>query len=50
MHKDLENAFIYVVNQLKVDTRCKGGWHYGSITRNMQDSYSDYDPVFLVED
>ncbi len=50
MHKDLENAFIYVVNQLKEDTRCKGGWHYGSISRNMQDSYSDYDPVFLVED
>lgn len=50
MHQDLVQAFEIVVNQLKEDARCKGGWHYGSISRNMQDIYSDYDPVFLVED
>lgn len=50
MHQDLVQAFEIVVNQLKEDTRCKGGWHYGSISRNMQDIYSDYDPVFLVEE
>lgn len=50
MHKDLVQAFENVVIQLKADLRCKGGWHYGSISRNMQDCYSDYDPVFLVED
>lgn len=29
---------------------CKGGWHYGSISRGEEDIYSDYDPVFLVSD
>lgn len=33
MHKDLELAFHKVVEILKVDERCKGGWHYGSISR-----------------
>lgn len=50
MHKDLELAFHKVVEILKVDERCKGGWHYGSISRGDEDIYSDYDPIFLVED
>ncbi len=50
MHKDLELAFQRVVEILKEDVRCKGGWHYGSISRGAEDVYSDYDPVFLVED
>ena len=50
MHKDLELAFQRVVEILKEDARCKGGWHYGSISRGSEDVYSDYDPVFLVED
>ncbi|MNZ76772.1 hypothetical protein D3C78_952900 [compost metagenome] len=50
MHKDLELAFHRVVDILKKDERCKGGWHYGSITRGDEDQYSDYDPVFLVAD
>lgn len=50
MHKDLEDVFNKVVNILKDDERCKGGWHYGSISRDEQDVYSDYDPVFLVSD
>ena len=48
MHKDLELAFYKVVNKLKEDKRCKGGWHYGSVSRGATDVYSDYDPVFLV--
>jgi predicted nucleotidyltransferase len=50
MHKDLEMAFQEVVRLLKEDNRCKGGWHYGSVSRGTTDIYSDYDPVFLVED
>ena len=50
MHKDLEMAFQEVVRLLKEDTRCKGGWHYGSVSRGTTDIYSDYDPVFLVAD
>ncbi len=50
MHKDLELVFDKVVGILKEDPRCKGGWHYGSISRDAADVYSDYDPVFLVAD
>ena len=50
MHTDLELAFQKVIEILKGDERCKGGWHYGSISRGEQDIYSDYDPIFLVED
>lgn len=50
MHKDLELAFDKVIKALKEDLRCKGGWHYGSISRGADDEYSDYDPVFLVGD
>lgn len=48
MHQDLELAFQKVVEILKEDERCKGGWHYGSKSRGSEDIYSDYDPVFLV--
>ena len=50
MHKDLEDTFHKVVEILQKDERCKGGWHYGSISRGEEDIYSDYDPVFLVAD
>lgn len=50
MHKDLESAFNRVVEMLIHDPRCKGGWHYGSLSRGEGDLYSDYDPVFLVAD
>ncbi len=48
MHADLEAAFDRLVAILEADRRCKGGWHYGSVSRGEQDRYSDYDPVFLV--
>ncbi|BCN29955.1 aminoglycoside 6-adenylyltransferase [Anaeromicropila herbilytica] len=50
MHKNLELAFERLVERLKEDERCKGGWHYGSVSRGTEDIYSDYDPVFLVAD
>lgn len=50
MHKDLEAAFGRMIDILKEDERCKGGWHYGSISRGSEDIYSDYDPIFLVAD
>ena len=48
MHKDLELSFKKLIEILEKDSRCKGGWHYGSISRDASDIYSDYDPVFLV--
>lgn len=48
MHSDLVTAFARVVAMLQKDPRCKGGWHYGSVSRGETDAYSDYDPVFLV--
>lgn len=50
MHKNLDAAFNNMINLLKSDCRCKGGWHYGSVSRGTHDEYSDYDPVFLVSD
>jgi len=50
MHKDLITAFNKLVEIIKADERCKGGWHYGSVGRGQTDIYSDYDPVFLVAD
>lgn len=50
MHKDLEQAFYKVVEILKADLRCKGGWQYGSVGRGTADIYSDYDPVYLIGD
>ena len=49
MHKDLVTAFEKMVNILKSDIRCKGGWHFGSVSRGQEDIYSDYDPVFLID-
>jgi hypothetical protein len=50
MHNDLITAFNKLVEIIKADERCKGGWHYGSVGRNQTDIYSDYDPIFLVAD
>jgi len=50
MHPDLVSAFNKLLQILKVDVRCKGGWQYGSLSRGEEDIYSDYDPVFLVDD
>lgn len=50
MHQDLVNGFSKMVEAVKGDGRCKGGWHYGSVGRGMSDEYSDYDPVFLVSE
>jgi len=48
MHPDLTLAFNQLVSLLQQDTRCLGGWHYGSVGRGDTDEYSDYDPVFLI--
>lgn len=50
MHKDLEKAFYKLIDILKKDERCKGGWQFGSAGRGDFDVYSDYDPIFLVPD
>lgn len=50
MNKLLEQIFERSVDILKQDTRCLGGWHFGSISRNQDDEYSDIDPVFLIND
>ena len=50
MHRDLELGFERMIDEIKRDPRCKGAWHYGSVSRGMSDQYSDYDPVYLVPD
>ena len=50
MHEDLVNGFNKMIDILISDRRCKGGWHYGSVSRGLDDQYSDFDPVFLVAD
>ena len=50
MHPDLVDAFLKLVQILKADERCKGGWQYGSLSRGEEDIYSDFDPVFLADD
>ena len=49
-NRRLEYVKTDALEILKKDRRCKGGWHYGSISRGESDIYSDYDPVFLVSD
>lgn len=50
MNPHLTERFNQMVEILKQDRRCKGGWHYGSYGRGLSDDLSDYDPVFLVAD
>lgn len=50
MNKLLVQIFDRSVEMLKQDKRCLGGWHFGSMSRNQQDEYSDVDPVFLIAD
>jgi hypothetical protein len=49
MPPNLETAFSRLIDPLKLDTRCKGGWHYGSVGRGEADEYSGCDPVWLVD-
>ncbi|WP_105614484.1 aminoglycoside 6-adenylyltransferase [Vallitalea okinawensis] len=46
----LQHMLDKTVHLLKEDKRCLGGWHFGSISRGLQDKYSDIDPVFLIKD
>jgi predicted nucleotidyltransferase len=48
MHKDLTQAFNKIVDIIKEDKRCLGGWHFGSVGRGTADEHSDYDAVFLI--
>jgi hypothetical protein len=49
MHKDLKQALNKMVDILKSDERCIGGWHFGWVSRGMMDEHSDYDPIFLIK-
>jgi hypothetical protein len=49
MNDNLMNAFYKVVDVLKNDNRCHGGWHFGSLVRGLSDEYSDVDPIFLIK-
>jgi predicted nucleotidyltransferase len=50
MNEYLMEVFQQSVKVIKKDKRCLGGWHFGSISRGLQDDLSDVDPVFLIED
>lgn len=49
MNKILMQAFDRLTNILERDLRCLGGWHFGSVSRGLDDEYSDVDPVFLID-
>jgi predicted nucleotidyltransferase len=49
MNQVLLQAFYEVVDELKKDSRCLGGWHFGSIARGLDDEYSDVDPIFVID-
>lgn len=38
-----------MVDLLKQDSRCLEAWYYGSVSRGLEDEYSDIDVVFLIE-
>lgn len=50
MNKLLKQIFERSVELLKQDSRCLGGWHFGSISRKQEDEFSDVDPVFLIKE
>lgn len=50
MHQDLEKVLPSLVERMKNERACLGGWHFGSVSRGLQDIYSDYDLVFLISD
>ena len=49
MKKVFLNSFYNLVDLLKQDSRCLGAWYYGSISRGLEDEYSDIDVVFLID-
>lgn len=50
MHPQLVTILDETIHLLEEDRRCLGAWHFGSLSRGLQDRYSDVDPVFLVAD
>lgn len=49
MNDILTHAFNQLSEIIKEDKRCLGGWHFGSVSRGMDDEYSDVDPVFVID-
>ena len=49
MKKLFLNSFYNLVDLLKRDSRCLGAWYYGSISRGLEDDFSDIDVVFLID-
>jgi len=49
MNDVLMHAFEKLTEIIEKDKRCLGGWHFGSISRGMDDEYSDVDPVFVID-
>lgn len=50
MNALLMDAFNKVLERVGQDYRCLGGWHFGSVSRGLQDDLSDVDPVFLIQE
>lgn len=49
MNKKLISALNQLIEILKNDSRCLGGWEFGSMARGLSDEYSDVDPVFVID-
>ncbi len=50
MNENLLKVFEKSLDLIKQDNRCVGGWHFGSISRGLEDELSDVDPVFLIKE
>lgn len=44
----MEKIFEKVVELLKEDKRCKGGWHYGSISRGEEDIFKLIKKIWML--
>lgn len=49
MNKKLISALDQLTEIFKNDSRCLGGWEFGSVARGLSDEYSDVDPVFVID-
>lgn len=50
MNKKLVEVFENLIDLMQNQQGILGAWHFGSVARNMDDDFSDYDVVFLVEE
>lgn len=48
MNEVMRELLKQLTQAMEKDTRCLAGWNFGSVSRGLDDQYSDIDPVFLI--